>query len=152
MRPWQWPRPRSWRDAYPVIIALIALLVGFLVCALALLLAGNGSSSSPASSRPEYDCLGAQVACRKFVMAHLRAPATAKFGSRESGEYGKCVGPQKPGAPWPECYVVAGYVDAQNAFGALVLTYYECVTCPTTVREPWGKYRLESLTIVTWPS
>ena len=33
MRPWQWPRPRSWREVYAVILGL---LVGFLAVAYAL--------------------------------------------------------------------------------------------------------------------
>ena len=92
----------------------------FLACALALLLACNGSSTPRPTPRPLHDESGARIVCRKFVTARLKAPATAEFGP-----YGT-VQVRHLGAG---CYEVVGYVDAQNSFGVLIRSDYICTVC-----------------------
>jgi len=99
----------------------------FLVCALALLLACNGSS------RPVHDDLGAKIACKDYVKARLKAPGTAKFGDA-------LVMPWKGDG----CYQVSGYVDSQNSFGALLRTKYRCYVCSSGKQDV---YFLRSLSM-----
>ena len=103
----------------------------FLVCALVLLLACNGSSTS----RPVHDELGARVVCQEFVKRRLKAPATAKFELHHVRQ----VAPLDSG-----CYTVWGYVDAQNSFGALIRSEYYCSVCSTGERD---MYDLKDLRI-----
>lgn len=76
------------------------------------------SSSQWGLSKAQED---AWYACRQFVTARLKAPATAKFPL-----------PDNPGISVTELdnheFLVRGFVDSQNAFGALVRTTYRCQT------------------------
>lgn len=72
-------------------------------------------------------------ACQGFVKEKLVAPATASFQSCLDVKYGW---------DWhfPERWVIAGYVDAQNRMGALIRGHYEC-----TVRLVGDEWHLEEL-------
>lgn len=59
----------------------------------------------------------AKWACRQFVERSLKAPSTADFPFvNEFTAVGKERGP----------YIVRGYVDAQNSFGAMLRTNFAC--------------------------
>ncbi|MGY1593249.1 hypothetical protein ACI79D_14840 [Geodermatophilus sp. SYSU D00708] len=102
------------------------LPAGLAATGLALALAGCGGSSGDAD--------GAIAYCHQFVEDRLRAPATADF----------------PGFPDHQVYEltptgwrVAGYVDAENGFGANVRTDW---TCEISYEESSGTWTLESMT------
>lgn len=59
----------------------------------------------------------AYQACKDFVKAQLRAPSTAKF---------PWAGADSIREIWPGVYAIAGHLDAQNAFGAMVRMEYRC--------------------------
>lgn len=67
---------------------------------------------------PIYDSTSAQVACERFVVERLKAPATAAFQS-----FDKLSVSGSGTGPWR----VSGYVDSQNSFGALLRSNYTCV-------------------------
>jgi hypothetical protein len=59
--------------------------------------------------------------CKKLVKSNLKAPATARFSGqkvKETGEYR---------------YVITGYVDSENGFGALMRLDYRCTVKNGTV-------------------
>ena len=73
--------------------------------------------------RDKENRLGAYVSAQWYVEQRLKAPSTAKFGAcvtTDTTEYcTEYLGNQR--------YRVATYVDAQNAFGAMLRTYFVCV-------------------------
>jgi len=73
--------------------------------------------------RDKENRLGAYVSAQWYVEQRLKAPSTAKFGAcvtTDTAEYcTKYLGNQH--------YRVATYVDAQNAFGAMIRTHFVCV-------------------------
>jgi len=108
--PWDEPdkpsRPKTktpwW--AYVVVLTIVA------VVALCVARAGN-TKSDPT---PEDKRADAKRACQeKFIADRLKAPATAKYSDvTVSGAAGS--------------YTVAGAVDSQNSFGALVRSSFTC--------------------------
>jgi hypothetical protein len=93
---------------YAVLIAVVAV-VGICV-------ARQGGSSEPSSEDRLRD---AKRACQeKFIPPRLKAPATAKFSEVTATQNGTS-------------YAVAGQVDSQNAFGALVRAQFSCVMHPS---------------------
>jgi hypothetical protein len=97
---------------------------------------GNGGSD-PVDTDPvdtDGDTIGAYVVCQQFVEEELRAPATAEFG----GPYSEVTEDLGSGR-----YRVTTYVDAENAFGAMIRTDFECVVSHVS----GDQYRLESLDI-----
>lgn len=74
----------------------------------------------------------ALAACNKFVEARLRAPATAVFPDPSVTEFYET----------PEEHAeITSYVDAQNAYGALIRTKFTCVVKPL----PDGRWDLVDL-------
>ena len=68
-------------------------------------------NKTPAGPTGEDLRINAVTACERAVAQNLKAPATAQYQSTASG-----VGP----------WTVTGTVDAENSFGALVRSQYEC--------------------------
>lgn len=95
-------------------VAAVLVICGFAVFGRS----GSGGDSD------EY---GAKVACRDFVKARLKAPATADF----SGETVTGSGTS---------YTVRGAVDSENSFGAKLRSTYVCV-----VEDAGSEWRLTSL-------
>ena len=89
--------------AYAIVLGIVAV-VGICV-------ARTNTKTEPT---PEDKQADAKRACQgKFIPDRLKAPATAKFSSvTVSGAAGS--------------YTVAGAVDSQNAFGALVRASFTC--------------------------
>lgn len=75
---------------------------------------------------------GARRACEDFVRDTLKAPSTAKFGQRE-----------RPVMLDAGRWRSAGFVDAQNAFGAKIRGSYICDVRYTA----GGGYQLVSLQV-----
>lgn len=82
-------------------------------CALALALGWLGGDDEPGGS-PEVRRAGAESACREYVSARLKAPASADF----SGGVSRAVSDFE--------FVVSGEVDSQNGFGAMLRSRYTC--------------------------
>jgi hypothetical protein len=104
----------------------------FIVVGLFILLSVLGK----VTDRPSLhgDKFNADVMCESFVKDRLRAPATAKFSPFEETTISE-LGDDR--------WRVAGYVDSQNGFGALIRDRYSC-----TVRyEGENKWRGESVTV-----
>lgn len=87
-------------------------------------------SSGPAVDT--HDGTGAWVMCQEFVKDRLKAPASAEFPWASEDRW-KHLGDGK--------YLVNGYVDAQNAFGAKLRTNFVC----TVQWQPDGRWKLEDL-------
>ncbi|WP_159599305.1 DUF2510 domain-containing protein [Agromyces humi] len=81
----------------------------FIVIAIIAFQAWNGQrANDPDRNNNEFAAI---LACEDAVKQNLKAPATADFESSARGR-----------SPW----IVTGYVDADNAFGALVRSQYTC--------------------------
>lgn len=75
--------------------------------------------TDPGGGREMADGYGkwdAIAACRSFVQDRLKAPSTAKFP----------VSPLAVRVAGPATWDIRGYVDAQNAFGAMLRNDYRC--------------------------
>jgi len=70
-------------------------------------------------SRIDTERYLAERRAHDFVEARLKAPSTASFGDAK-------VVPMGGGE-----YLVSSYVDAQNAFGAMLRTHYDCTVRTT---------------------
>jgi len=97
-------------------VAIVLVVVAFLV-------AGCSYTSGPSS-------VGARVAAKLFVKDRLKAPSTARFGTLTATE------------SYDGSYLVSGYVDSQNSFGAMIRTYFSC-----TVEYDDGKWKLIRMSI-----
>lgn len=86
-------------------------ILGVLAVLLALTACG---SSEPDPADVNGDDIAAQVVCRDFVRDSLKSPSTADF----SDERVRHVG----GKVW----LVAGSVDSENSFGAMIRNDYVC--------------------------
>lgn len=79
---------------------------------------GGSADGSPAEEvdRSEVigDDIGARVICQQFVEDRLKSPATADF----SGEAARHIRGKK--------WIVAGDVDSENSFGAMIRNQYTC--------------------------
>lgn len=95
---------------------------------------GCGATAQSAPSSQDFTCvtagakptpggtdLGAITACEKHVAARLKAPSTAKY----SGWMGSSTLANADGST-----TVSAYVDAQNAFGAMIRNQYLCKVGP----------------------
>lgn len=85
-------------------------------------LSGGGSSpSTSAASAP--DKIEAWIMAEKFVKDRLKSPGTANFG----GVFNNYQDPDdQVSVVGANTYVVTGWVDAQNGFGATVRTNWRC--------------------------
>jgi hypothetical protein len=109
------------------------LSVGVLIvfCLLAL---GSTDSDDGASSIPDHDEVSAYTICQQFVEDGLKAPRTAKFPWGASDRTVHLGGGK---------YRVRAYVDAQNSFGAMIRSNFDC-TVQWTGGDRWN---LEALSI-----
>ena len=72
--------------------------------------------SPPASQSSSGDSIEARVFCKYVVENSLKSPSTAQFSS-----YGDTTA-TRSGSAW----VINGYVDSQNSFGAKLRADYRC--------------------------
>ncbi|MFJ4902916.1 hypothetical protein [Streptomyces sp. NPDC088727] len=77
---------------------------------------------------------GAAVMCEKFVKERLKSPGTADFSGVSDTQI-KTISGSKP---WR--YLVTGYVDSQNGFGATVRNTYTC-DVSTKDNDTWSLTR-----------
>lgn len=97
-----------------------------------------GMIFSPGEKSDERDwALEAYFVAQDFVTTQLKAPGTAKFPL--STDPAVTITRRDNGA-----WLISGYVDAQNSFGALIRTRYIC-----SVKEgSGGKWRLEEFSFL----
>jgi hypothetical protein len=95
---------------------LILILGGVVLVVIVLAALGGRGGRAPASVGP--DRIAAWVDCKEFVSRGLKAPASAVFPL--SNAPGVTIG--QAGGRW----VVAGFVDAQNSFGAQLRQDFQC--------------------------
>lgn len=105
------PGSRHRRHRPPVILTLVAVL------AAALLAAGwfaydHYVPTQSAAAIKQAPMSGLIPACQQAVKIWLKSPGSAQFG-------GEAVAGRDP-------YIVTGWVDSQNGFGALVRNRYQC--------------------------
>lgn len=101
-------------------LVFLALVAGVVFVAQGGKLTTGPAPGSAVAAAPPDNCGGgasmAFVMSQKFVRNRLKAPSTAQFPhSSSTREIGKCR------------YEVTAYVDAQNAFGAMLRTRYSAV-------------------------
>lgn len=133
---------RRRRDFNPddyLVYAGIAILLGAVVFVAAMIHFSRDPSPAPptppaalATDAPppassDDAKVAAWVAAEQFVKARLKSPSTASFGS-PFGDW------QDPRAQTQDMgdgsYQCAGWVDAQNSFGALIRSQFICVVRP----------------------
>ena len=88
--------------AVSLVLAIVVMLVAVFAYK------AHANASSPAHE--------ATVTCERAVLAQLKSPATAHFGGASA-------------SPEADSWIVTGYVDSQNGFGAVLRSNW---TCPTT--------------------
>ncbi|MGM9428014.1 hypothetical protein [Hydrogenophaga sp. MI9] len=90
------------------------------------------------TAHADDDHLNAKAICQKFVAKQLKAPATAKFEPVSS----VAAQPAKDGPA--NTWESVGYVDSQNAFGAMLRSTYFC-TVRKTGPDKWRLIELSWL-------
>lgn len=91
-------------------LGLIAIII-----ILSLLLSMCGSKD--AAEKPPHDPISAFYMSQQFTTKQLKAPATAKYPAYSEAQVLDLGDGQ---------YRISAYVDAQNAFGAMIRTQYLC--------------------------
>lgn len=109
----------SWHAKFwiPLIIACVLVLP---VWGLIAIFSGGGDSSETQAEEQktvEFDSIRAWQSVQDDVKNQLKAPSTAKLSS-----YGNSTVKKHPTEP--STYVVRGYVDAENSFGAMLRQNY----------------------------
>lgn len=106
------PRRRRKSRRGPLIVLVSVLVLVGVFAIIAAVAPRKDKHVDPVTGDASAD---AETMCQSFVRKQLKAPATAKFPKADSTK--------KDGAT----YTVAGGVDAENSFGALVRTPFTCV-------------------------
>lgn len=105
------------------VLGLLMIIVGVLMALI--VIAAIFSKKEP--EKPGSDTFTAQLMAQKFIEKQLRAPAGAEFGDQKVAHLGS------------EKYLVIGYVDAQNAFGAKLRKQWTC-TVEKTGEDQWTRH------------
>jgi hypothetical protein len=109
-----------------------------LALVMVLALAGCGESK-PAEPTKTM----AYVQCTNAVSSRLKAPSTAKFGNYSDSLSKPIKSVLNSYGEENITFLVVGYVDAQNGFGAMLRNSYSC----TITGMPGNRWHLESLDI-----
>jgi hypothetical protein len=104
---------RSWLNIWNPRRLLGAGVSLVLLCLFVVGMIGRGTGSDVATARE------VQNRCEEYVLAELIAPSTATFSPHRDTAIGRT---SDPGQTW----IVAGHVDAQNRFGAMLRMRYVC--------------------------
>ena len=98
---------------------------------LILVLTGCGEKG-PEEPTPRY----AYIHCKHYVEQRLKAPSSADFSSLSNSNVTQLKQTRRGGKNEIK-YLVTGYVDAQNSFGAKIRNNYSCTVTGKTGGE-WG--------------
>lgn len=102
------PRRRVW----PFVVAAAVGVVLVVGVSVGVMLYATSRPAAPTVTESAAPMAGLLPACHEEAKLKLRAPGTARFG-------GETTAGTDP-------YVVSGWVDSENGFGALVRNRYEC--------------------------
>jgi len=122
-------------------LILLILFSGSFVCFIVMPDSSSDYSSSPSASQQNSDGRGstepplndwsnrdakveAYLICEDAIKTQLRAPSTAEFQSIFAGRFDNVVQANQR-------YYFESYVDAQNGFGAMIRTNFECSVTQT---------------------
>lgn len=97
-------------QGFGCILGCVGVIALVLIAAFIGSLTGGGDGDEPYDPDNSFE---ARSQCRDLVESELRAPATAEFGELSA---------MKNGGVW----TVMGYVDAENAFGAMLRNDFQC--------------------------
>lgn len=120
----------------PILEACLFLVIVILVGVVALLFIIPGSRS-----REQSGVTASQVytMCKDAVETQLKAPTTAKFPNLWEIGVGEIEGQENT-------YRVRAYVDAQNSFGVMIRTNYDCdLRYLGGEWTDWSNWRIEAL-------
>lgn len=106
------PAPAKPASRVPLLVVLCVVGVVLLCGVISVLNGGAGGHRQP-------DAIGAWIDCKDFVTKSLKAPASAVFPA--SNAPGMSIHSLANGH-----WVVVGYVDAQNSFGAQLRQAFGC--------------------------
>ncbi len=111
---------------YGAIIAVILLII--------LCIAGYFFTNKGQKNKPDVGSdIDAVLVCQKWVKENLKAPSTAEFPQINKAKITKLA---------DTTWRVVSYVDAQNSFGAMIRTYYDCETTYLG-KDKWQLLKLE---------
>lgn len=111
-----------------IIIGLLAVII---VCII--IVVGN-MPEAPNTSSVQDKAIEAFFASQEFVKKQLKAPATTKFPDPSQARV--LIGENSH-------YRVISYVDAQNSFGALIRSHYECLLRYDSGQDKWFPVSVE---------
>jgi len=104
-------------SAFKTFIIIVSLIVGLIIIGkLVNSIFGSPGISENNNYNPKY----AYWMSKQFVENNLKSPSTADFPSYNDPKVSVAILGDKE-------YRVNAYVDAQNAFGAMIRTTYHCV-------------------------
>jgi len=107
---------------------------------LSIMLAGCGKKGPEKPEEPTSRY--AFVNCKYYVEKSLKAPATADFGSLSTSTVTELKTTRRGGKNEIK-YLVTGYVDAQNSFGAQIRNNYVCNITGIT----GGEWKLNDISV-----
>ena len=106
----------SSKEQKPVILYALAGIAAFILfCVLVSYISRSVSTTSNTPAKASE--VDAWYACQDFILEELKAPSTAEFQKRDSKKVYKET---------ENIFIVSMYVDAENSFGAMVRTDFEC--------------------------
>lgn len=121
--------------AGPIIILIGVLLVCLLIYWV-FSPGTNGNRRSTPTPRDPATPIGAVLMCEDFVKDRLKAPSTADFQNIYDAQSSEIS---------TDVFVVVSHVDAENSFGAMIRTIFQCKV------KYIGNDRWELLELITEP-
>jgi hypothetical protein len=117
------------KKSSPVITVILILIT--IICLGIFLLSRQGNGGTEKSYVPNDT--EASIMCQVFVERQLKAPKTADFPATSQDKV------THTGSAW----TIVSYVDAENSFGAMIRTDYDC-TVEYIGNEEWKLISLET--------
>lgn len=118
------------------------IVIGLVAAGVVVLRMAGYSAEDPTARRlRETEALqrDAFTMCQSFVTDRLKAPRTAEFATYSEALIERLNDDDYDRRP----FRVTAYVDAQNAFGALLRQQYICTVRPPLKDDPWLLVNLE---------
>lgn len=114
---------------------------GFLIGSIAVLLAGCGEGTP--EQRDLSDCKPRNVydIATQFVERRLKSPSTADFGPFSDAKVTSLTPEQNTACK----FLVEGYVDAQNGFGAMIRNQFIVTLSKVKGQGSWNAQKVEVL-------
>jgi hypothetical protein len=113
------PQCRKRLSTHPVTGCIALGLVGVIGLFMLAMCPSTKPTRSPAQAAQDRAVDETRVICQEAIKATLKAPATAKFPHISTSEVGRA-------AENKDIVRILTYVDAQNSFGAVIRTHFQC--------------------------